>query len=404
MSSAGEAMTPIQLTERINRIEVSPTLAVLMEAEKLKARGIDVVDFGPGEPDFPTPEHIKRAGIRAIEQNFSKYTATAGIAPLREAICAWHKAQLGSNYQPSECIVSVGGKHALFNTISSLIQSGDEVLIPAPYWVSFPDIVKYAGGRPIIVPTEASDGFRLRAAEVEKALGPRSKLLIVNSPNNPTGAVIPPDEFARIYEVCRRRGVWLLSDECYSHFVYGEAKPFSIASMPDSKPHVIIAGSCSKTFAMTGWRIGYALAPKPLVDGMLKLQSQSTSNPTSIAQHAALEAMRGPMDMVRTMLEEYARRRTRILEGMRAIRGITCNAPDGAFYVFPNVSARIKNGAGDSAALAKQLLEREHVVVVPGEAFGAPGFLRFSYATSMERIEEGLRRLGHFFQTPEAGT
>jgi aspartate aminotransferase len=404
MSSAGEAMTPIQLTERINRIEMSPTLAVLMEAEKLKARGIDVVDFGPGEPDFPTPEHIKRAGIRAIEQNFSKYTATAGIAPLREAICAWHKAQLGSNYQPSECIVSVGGKHALFNTISSLIQSGDEVLIPAPYWVSFPDIVKYVGGRPIIVPTEASDGFRLRAAEVEKALGPRSKLLIVNSPNNPTGAVIPPDEFARIYEVCRRRGVWLLSDECYSHFVYGDAKPFSIASIPDSKPHVIIAGSCSKTFAMTGWRIGYALAPKPLVDAMLKLQSQSTSNPTSIAQHAALEAMRGPMDTVRTMLEEYARRRARILEGMRAIRGITCNAPDGAFYVFPNVSARIKNGAADSAALAKQLLEREHVVVVPGEAFGAPGFLRFSYATSMERIEEGLRRLGHFFQTPEAGS
>jgi aspartate aminotransferase len=397
-------MTPIQLTERINRIEVSPTLAVLMEAEKLKARGIDVVDFGPGEPDFPTPEHIKRAGIRAIEQNFSKYTATAGIAPLREAICAWHKAQLGSNYQPSECIVSVGGKHALFNTISALIQSGDEVLIPAPYWVSFPDIVKYVGGRPIIVPTDATDGFRLRAAEVEKALGPRSKLLIVNSPNNPTGAVIPPDEFARIYEVCRRRGVWLLSDECYSHFVYGDAKPFSIASIPDSKANIIIAGSCSKTFAMTGWRIGYALAPKPLVDAMLKLQSQSTSNPTSIAQHAALEAMRGPMDSVHLMLEEYARRRARILEGMRAIRGITCNTPDGAFYVFPNVSARIKNGAADSATLAKQLLEREHVVVVPGEAFGAPGFLRFSYATSMERIEEGLRRLEHFFQTSEAGS
>ncbi|MBI3669157.1 MAG: pyridoxal phosphate-dependent aminotransferase, partial [Acidobacteria bacterium] len=368
----------VQLAERVNRISVSPTLAVLTEAERYKARGIDVVDFGPGEPDFPTPEHVKRAAIRAIEQNFTKYTATAGIMPLREAICQWHVAQFGSAYQPAECIVSVGGKHAIYNAISALIEPGDEVLIPAPYWVSFPDIVKLAGGRPIIIPTAAADGFCLHAAQVEEAVGPRSKLLIVNSPNNPTGAVVPPEEFSRIYEVCRRRGIWLLSDECYSHFTYGAARPYSIASIPDSKPHVIVIGSLSKTFSMTGWRVGYALAPQPLVEAMLKLQSQSTSNPTSISQHAALEALRGPMDSVSTMLAEYARRRARILAGLRAIPGITCTEPQGAFYAFPNISAKLRDGAGDTTTLARQLLEREHVVVVPGDAFGAPGFLRFS--------------------------
>jgi aspartate aminotransferase len=402
VSSPERSVKPLQLAERINRISVSPTLAVLAEAERLKARGVDVVDFGPGEPDFPTPEHIKQAAIRALAENRTKYTATAGIAPLREAICAWHAAQFGSAYTPQECIVSVGGKHAIFNAVNALIEPGDEVLIPAPYWVSFPDIVKYAGGRPVFVSTEPADGFRLRAAQVETAIGPRTKMLIVNSPNNPTGAVLSEDEFARIYEVCKRRGVWLLSDECYSHFAYEPAKPYSVAGIADSKPHIIIVGSLSKTFAMTGWRIGYALAPQPLVEAMLKLQSQSTSNPTSIAQYAALEALRGPMDSVAAMLAEYARRRARILEGLRAIPGIQCGAPEGAFYVFPNVTAKLCDGAADSAALARQLLEREHVVVVAGEAFGAPGFLRFSYATSMERIEEGLKRLQRFFAGPDS--
>ncbi len=393
----------VQLAERVNRISVSPTMAVLTEAERYKARGIDVVDFGPGEPDFPTPEHIKRAGIRAIEQNFTKYTATAGILPLREAICNWHAAQFGSGYTPAECIVNVGGKHAIFNAINALIEPGEEVLIPAPYWVSFPDIVKYAGGSPVFVPTEAADGFCLRAAQVEAALSPKSRMLIVNSPNNPTGAVVPTDEFTHIYEVCRRRGVWLLSDECYSHFTYGATRPYSVASIPGSNSQLIIVGSLSKTFSMTGWRIGYALAPQSLVEAMLKLQSQSTSNPTSISQHAALEALRGPMDSVATMLAEYARRRARILEGLRAIPGVTCTEPEGAFYMFPNVASKLRNGgAPDTTALARQLLEREHVAVVPGDAFGAPGFLRISYATSIERIEEGLRRLGRFFASAES--
>ncbi len=224
------------------------------------------------------------------------------------------------------------------------MSSGDEVLIPAPYWVSYPDIVKYAGGKPVFVPTRADDDFRLRAADAERAITSRTRMVIVNSPCNPTGAVIPPDEFAKIFEVCQRHGVWLLSDECYSHFTYGTAKPFTVASLPGSRERLIIAGSFSKTFAMTGWRMGYLLAPQALIAAVTKLQSQSTSNATSIVQYAALEAARGPMDSVDAMLAEYARRRERILAGLRAIPGITCTAPEGAFYVFPNISAHLNAG------------------------------------------------------------
>jgi len=387
----------IQFADRVNRITVSPTLAVMQEAERFKARGADVVDFGPGEPDFPTPEHIKRGAIKALGENRTKYTPAAGIGALRQAICEWHAANLGSSYEASECVVNVGGKHAIFNSICSLVNAGDEVVIPAPYWVSYPDIVKYAGGTPVFVATHERDGFCPRPDQIEAAITPRTRVVIINSPSNPTGAVVPQDEFVRILEVCQHRGVWLMSDECYSHFVYGGARPYSIASVPNSKERLIIVGSCSKTFAMTGWRIGYALAPAPLIGAITKLQSQSTSNPTSIAQYAALEAMRGPMDSVAVMLAEYARRRERILLGLRAIPGVTCTAPDGAFYVFPNVSAHMGKDVPDDTAVAKQLLEREHVAVVPGEAFGAPGHMRLSYATSMERIEEGLHRLSRFF-------
>jgi len=296
-----------------------------------------------------------------------------------------------------ECIVTVGGKHAIFNAFCCLLEAGDEVLIPAPFWVSYPDMVQYTGATPVPVMTDAADGFRLRAEQVARAITPKTRLLIVNSPSNPSGAVVPADEFVKIYEVCRAKNIWLLTDECYSHFVYGNEKPYSLASVPGSKPNILVAGSLSKTFAMTGWRIGYALAPKPLVDAMTKLQSQSTSNPNSITQYAGLEALRGPMDSVTTMLAEYARRRERILAGLRAILGVTCTTPEGAFYVFPNVSAHLDSTAPDTTAMARELLEREHVAVVPGDAFGAPGHLRISYATSMERIEEGLRRLTRFF-------
>jgi aspartate aminotransferase len=315
-------------------------------------------------------------------------------------------------------VVSVGGKHAIFNAISVLINAGDEVLIQAPCWVSFPDIVKYAGGKPVLLQTAANENFALRAAAVDAAITPRTRMVIVNSPSNPTGAVVPDEEFARILEVCHRRGVWLLSDECYSHFLYGGARPFSVGSVAGAKPgaaraareSLIIIGSFSKTFAMTGWRLGYALAPEPIVKAMIKLQSQSTSNPTSIAQYAGLEAMRGPMESVGVMLAEYERRRARVIAGLRAIPGITCNEPGGAFYAFPNVSGAARPGfpAGSSASsassapIAQQLLERVHVAVVPGDAFGAPGHLRISYATSMDRIDEGLRRLTQFFSAAAA--
>ena len=397
METATEKRQAIQFAGWVSRISVSPTMLVLQEAEKLKARGVDVADFGPGEPDFPTPEHIKRAAVQALEENKTKYTPAAGIAPLRQAICEWHAAQLGSKYEAAECIVTSGGKHAIFQTICALVNPGEEVVIPAPYWVSYPDMVKYANGKPVILETRAEDGFVLRAAALEKAMTPKTKIVIANTPNNPTGGVIPPEEFAKIFDVCRRHDVWLLTDECYSHFTYGDAKPFSAASLPGSKERLIVAGSFSKTFAMTGWRVGYVLAPAELVSAIGKLQSQSTSNPTSIAQYAALAAARGPMDSVAAMLAEYARRRERILAGLRAIPGITCTAPEGAFYVFPNVSAHFSAAMLDDTAVAKRLLEREHVAVVPGAAFGAPGHLRISYATSMERIEEGLRRLGRFF-------
>ena len=398
----------MQLTNRINRIQVSPTAVVISAADQLKAKGVDIADFGPGEPDFPTPDHIKKAAIKAIEENHSKYTATGGIMPLREAIVAWHKRELGSDYMAKECVVNVGGKHAIFNSISVLIQHGDEVILPAPYWVSFPDIIKYAGGTPVIVQTRPEDGFAAKATDIEKAITPKTKMVIINSPCNPTGGVVSPQEYERILALCKKHNIWLMADECYSHFVYEPHKLFSIASVRDSKSNVIVIGSVSKTFAMTGWRIGYTLAPEPLIQAIIKVQSQSTSNPTSIAQYAALEAMRGTMDTVPVMLAEYTARRKRIVEGLRAIPGVTCEWPGGAFYAFPNVSAHLGESkdalAKNCTALAKLLLEQAHVALVPGEAFGAPGFLRLSYATSLERIEEGLRRLRKAFTRVEAAS
>jgi aspartate aminotransferase len=387
----------IELSDSVNRISPSQTMAVAAEAQRLLAQGVDVADFGAGEPDFPTPDHIKRAAVKALDENRTKYTPTPGIPALRQAICDWHAAQLGSSYQPGEVVVTAGGKHAVFNSICALINAGDEVIICAPYWVSYPDMVKYAGGSPVIVATEEKHAFCPQLRDVQAAITPRTRIVILNSPSNPAGAVIPPGEFENILDLCRRRGVLLLSDECYSHFVYGDAKPYSIAGAPGAKNHVIIAGSFSKTFAMTGWRLGYTLTPQPLAAAIAKLQSQSTSNATSISQYAGLEAMRGPMDSVGVMLAEYARRRERIVAGLRAIPGVTCAMPQGAFYAFPNISAHYSASMPDDVAVAKQLLERVQVAVVPGTPFGAPGHLRISYATSLDRIEEGLRRMARFF-------
>ncbi|MBI2956469.1 MAG: pyridoxal phosphate-dependent aminotransferase [Acidobacteria bacterium] len=394
---ADRVATEIKLAERVERIGVSATLAVLQEAERLRAQGVDVVDFGPGEPDFPTPEHIKQAAVRALEENFTKYTPTAGIPALRRAVCEWHGRELGTAYQPAECIVTVGGKHGVFGALSALVNRGEAVLVPSPYWVSFPEIVNYLGGRPVAVPTEEPNGFRLTAADVERNWAEGTRVVIVNSPNNPSGAVVEREEFGRILELCRRRGAWLLSDECYSHFVYDGA-PFSVASLAEAKPHVIVVGSLSKTFSMTGWRIGYVLAPQPIVEAITRLQSHSTSNPTSIAQKAALAALTGPMDSVREMLAEYARRRARVLAGLNAIPHLRCAEPRGAFYAYPNARAWMeRKGVKTTTELAQRLLEEARIAVVPGEAFGTADHFRLSYATSMERIEEGLRRLARFF-------
>jgi aspartate aminotransferase len=395
-----------QLADRVERISLSATGAVLIEAERLRAQGVDVVNFGVGEPDFPTPDHIKQAALRALEQNFTKYTPTPGIAPLREMLCQWHRREFGTGYEPAESVITVGGKQALFNALGALVNEGEEVLVPAPYWVSYPDMIRFVGAEPRFVQTDPADGFRLRAAQIEPMIGPKTRVLLVNSPNNPTGAVVPNDEFARIVELCRRHDVWLLTDECYSHLLYAGHKPFSAAALAEAKSHVIVAGSLSKTFSMTGWRIGFALGPKPVIGAMIKLQSQSTSNPTSISQHAALAALSNSMESVEAMRAEYARRRDAVLEELAAIPGVTCPPPEGAFYAFPNVentprvrALRARNEPADTARIAVDLLAEARVALVAGEAFGAPGHLRISYATDIERVREGIRRMKQFLSS-----
>jgi aspartate aminotransferase len=386
----------MQFSEAVNRISVSPTLAVVQKATKLKASGIDVVDFGAGEPDFPTPENIKQAAIRAIEQNFTKYTPTGGIAELKQAIVERHARDFGSNYKPEECLVTVGGKQAIFEAIAALIDPGDEVILPSPYWVSFLDIVNYSGGRVVTLETREDEGFALRAEAVEKLVTRRTRLLIVNSPNNPTGAVVPPEEMQKLLSLAEQHNFLLMSDECYCHFLYDGRKPFSLGSSKN-RENLLIVGSLSKTYSMTGWRVGYALGASSLLGAMLKLQSHSTSNPTSIAQKAAVEALRGPQESVQTMLAEYARRREKIVAGLRSIPGVECVKPEGAFYVYPNVGGALeKAGMEDATAFAERLLEEVHVALVPGPAFGTREHVRISYATSQEQIDEGLRRMKQF--------
>lgn len=392
-----DAATRIRLSHRVESIGASQTMAVGQEAARLRAGGVDLVDFGPGEPDFPTPEHIKQAAVRALEENFTRYTPVAGTPALREAICEWHGRELGSSYQPGECVATMGGKGGLFGVLNALVNPGETVLIPAPYWVTYPEVVRYLGARPAFVPTSEAAGFRLTAADLENNWEEGTRVVIVNSPGNPSGAVVAEEEFGRILGLCRERGAWLLTDECYSHFVY-EGSPFSVASLPGSKPHIIVSGSLSKTFAMTGWRIGYVLAPEAVIQAVTRLQSHSVSNPNSIAQRAAIEALRGPMEPVREMLAEYARRRERIVAGLNDIPHVSCTDPRGAFYAYPNVREWMDaHGVADTAAMAQRLLEEARVATVPGDAFGTPDHLRLSYATSMERIEEGLRRLREFF-------
>ena len=386
----------MEIAERISSISVSSTMKVAADAEKLRSEGVDVVDFGAGEPDFPTPDNIKQAAIRALDQNFTKYTAAGGTAELKQAICERHKVDFGTDYKPSECIVSVGGKHVIFNLTQAIINAGDEVIIPVPFWVTYKDVVNYAGGKCVFVNTNEEDGFTIKAAMIEAALSPKTRMILINSPSNPSGAVLDREEFEKILHLCVKRGIYLLTDECYCYFLY-EGSPFSIASVQGAKDTALVAGTMSKTYAMTGWRVGFGLAPTALIGAMTKLQSHSTSNPTSIAQKAAVEAMRGPQDSVQKMLAEYRKRRDFVIARLRAIPGVRCAEPKGAFYAYPNIGVALgKNGIASTMQFAERLLAEAHVAVVPGEAFGTDRHVRISYATSMHELERGLERLHKF--------
>jgi aspartate aminotransferase len=386
-------------SEYVSDMEVSTTMAVLIEAERLKAQGIEIVDMGAGEPDFNTPRNIKDAAEKAIEENFTRYTSTGGIAPLKRAIIDLMQRDFNVNYQPSEVIVTVGGKQGIFNAMAAIVNHGDDVLIPSPYWVTFPEIVKFLRARPVFVDT-ASNEFILTADMVREAITPRTRLLIINSPNNPTGRVISPEEFQRIVEVAAERNVWVLSDECYLYFAHPPAAPFTAGQLPSElRSRVMISGSFSKSFAMTGWRIGYALGPAPWIHGMLKVQSHSTSNATSISQKAAVEAAISTSEEMNSMLAEYRRRRDWIVPALNEIEGIECALPEGAFYVFPNVKGLLGGRAKSSADVAKLLLDSARVVVTDGAAFGAEGYLRLSYANSMEALHKGVEKIAEAVQS-----
>ena len=384
------------IAERISLISVSSTMKVAADAEKLRSEGVDVVDFGAGEPDFPTPDNIKQAAVRALEQNFTKYTPAGGTAELKKAVCERHKTDFGTDYKPSECLITVGGKHLIFNLTQALVNPGDEIVIPVPYWVTYKDVVNYAGGKCVFVESDEQQGFTVTAAMIEKHLTARTRMVIINSPSNPSGAVMDRGEFEKIFHLTAKRGIYLMTDECYCKFLY-DSEPFSIASLPGAKETVLVAGSLSKTYAMTGWRVGFGLVPAPIVSAMTKLQSHSTSNPTSISQKAGVEALRGPQESVGVMLAEYKKRRDFVVQRLRAIPGVKCAEPRGAFYAYPNLSVVLgKNGIGNTLQLAERLLSDVHVAVVPGEAFGTEEHVRISYATSMHELERGLERIHQF--------
>ncbi|HEV2882523.1 MAG TPA: pyridoxal phosphate-dependent aminotransferase [Pyrinomonadaceae bacterium] len=380
-------------SERVAQMQASSTLAAMQKALAMRASGVDVVDLGAGEPDFDTPEHIKRAAADAMRAGETKYTATGGTRDLHEAVINYYAREFGARYDVSEVMATAGGKQAIFNAVVSLVNAGDEVLIAKPYWVTFPEIVKFAGATPVFVETEET-GFQLTAEQVRRAITPRTKLIIINSPSNPSGRVIPPAEFRKIMEVIAEHGVYAISDECYLRFVYAPAEVFSASSLaPELRARLCIAGSFSKTFAMTGWRIGYALAPREWTKAMLLVQGHSTSNPNSIAQRAATEAFNGSQDCVRAMLAEYGARREWLIEALSDIPGFCCFAPEGAFYAFPNVRGCLKGKVKTSGELAEKLLNEQQTVVTNGAGFGADGYLRISYATSLERLKEGVRRI-----------
>jgi aspartate aminotransferase len=388
--------SPQVFAGRIGRIEVSATMAVAAEAAKLRAQGANLVDFGAGEPHFNTPRPIKDAAIAAIDANFSRYTVVPGIPDVRKAIVERHATDFGSDYSIDEAIFTTGGKLALFNAIQILVDHGDEVVLPVPYWVSFKDIIQYAGGKVVYLETREAENFRITAAAIEKAVTPKTKAIILNSPSNPAGSVVSAEDLERIVHLAHERGIYLLLDECYVYLNYA-GKPVSGGSFTWAKEHIVILGSLSKTYAMTGWRAGFALASKPVVANLSKLQSQSTSNATSFVQKAAIAALTGSQECVSEFRAEFIGLRDYMLAKLTAIPGVTCTRPEGAFYVYPNISAFLgKGGVKTATELSTRLLHEAHVVTVPGEAFGTGEHIRISYPVTRQNIDEGARRMAEF--------
>lgn len=389
----------LHLASRVRQMAPSPTLAIDTRTKELIAAGKDVLNFSVGEPDFDTPEHIKEAARQALAAGHTKYTPAAGTLELREAICEKLQADNGLEYEPADIVVSNGGKQSLYNVFQVILDPGDEVIVQAPYWVSYPEIVKLAGGVPVIVRSTAASGFRLTAAEIEAHLTPRTRAINLNSPSNPTGAVYSRAELEAIAELAVRHGLYIVTDEIYEKLMYGDAEHVSIASLgPEVKRLTITVNGFSKAYAMTGWRMGYCASERPLAKAMADLQGQSTSGPSSITQKAAVAALRGPQEPVEQMRQEFERRRDYIVERLNRLPGVDCLLPAGAFYVFPSVTGLLgRELAGrrveTDADLCELLLEETGVSLVPGSAFGAPGHVRISYATSMENIVTGLDRI-----------
>ncbi|HEV8641222.1 MAG TPA: pyridoxal phosphate-dependent aminotransferase [Methylomirabilota bacterium] len=388
------------LADRMKNLAPSSTLAVQAKAKELRARGVNVISFGAGEPDFDTPERIKQAAIQAIERGHTKYTEVGGIPELRAAVCTKFKRDNGLDYEPADVLVSVGAKHTLFNMAVALLNPGDEVLIPSPFWVSYPEQVQLVGSVPVAVPTEERTGFDLDPERLRAAVTPRTKVVILNSPNNPTGAVFSARALEAVARLALERRLWVVSDECYEALTF-EGHHVSIAQLDrDVKARTLVVNTCSKAYAMTGWRIGYAAGPRELIRAMTDVQSQVTSNPSSVAQWAAVEALAGPQDEIAKMTAEFDRRRRIIVDGLRALPGVGCATPQGAFYAFANVSGlfgRRLPGSGKALAgsvdVTEFLLEHAQVAVVPGVDFGSDAHVRLSYATSAELIREGLARM-----------
>jgi aspartate aminotransferase len=385
--------------DRMSSVQVSATLKVAAEAERLRRAGHSVVDFSAGEPDFPTPEHVKSAAKAAIDANFTRYTAAAGIPELREAICARYKRDYGVDITAAEVLLTVGGKQALFNTALALFNPGDEVITHAPYWPTIPEQVKLMGAVPVIVQTGSEDGFRVSAEAILGRITPKTKAIILNSPSNPTGALIEESVVAAIADEAAKRGIWTIVDLCYEQLIY-ETVPHNLAKtlFDRNRARTVLCGSASKSYAMTGWRAGWTIAPKELTAVFNIIQGQSTSNITSITQKAVLAAVSGSQDAVTAMLDEYRERRDNIHAWLTAHPGIKCVKPKGAFYLFPDIHGLLAPGT-TSTDFAQALLEKEHVVVTPGEAFDAPGYLRISYATSMEQLREGATRILRFAES-----